>query len=203
MPKRKRQISSAKRTALRQSERQETTKRENNLEKQTTETQQFFLLKSEPESRLEKGVDVRFSIQDLQNEPDQSATWDGVRNYQARNILKSMKKDDLAFFYHSNCKEPGIVGIVRIIKEAFPDPTQFEPKSPYYDPKSSKDNPTWYAVQVKLEEVWERKVTLQELKKYDNLSDMDLFKRARLSVQKILEHQCKFILDLLQKNKQL
>ncbi|GJQ09972.1 hypothetical protein GpartN1_g1763.t1 [Galdieria partita] len=194
MTKRKRTISTVS-----QSKQKETKENNNSVEQELESCRQFFLLKSEPESRLEKGVDVRFSIQDLENEPDQSATWDGVRNYQARNILKSMKVGDLAFFYHSNCKEPGIVGVVRITKEAFPDPTQFDPKSPYYDPKSRKESPSWFAVQVKLEERWNKKISLNQLKNYQTkqLSGMDLFKRSRLSVQKVLEYQRNFILELL------
>lgn len=187
-------------TRVSHSEQPETKKNKAKTEEQELKhSRQFFLLKSEPETRLEKGVDVRFSIQDLEDEPNQTAIWDGVRNYQARNILKSMSKDDLAFFYHSNCKEPGIVGVVRIIEEAFPDPTQFDPTSPYYDPRSSKESPTWYAVKVKLEQKWSRKVSLSELKNYqtDQLQDMDLFKRSRLSVQKILPQQWNFIHELL------
>ncbi|XP_045441387.1 thymocyte nuclear protein 1 isoform X3 [Pipistrellus kuhlii] len=103
----------------------------------------YWLMKSEPESRLEKGVDVKFSIEDLKAEPKQTACWDGVRNYQARNFLRAMKLGQEAFFYHSNCKEPGIAGLVKIVKEAYPDHTQFEKSNPHYDPSSKKDNPKW------------------------------------------------------------
>lgn len=106
----------------------------------------YWLMKSEPESRLEKGVDVKFSIEDLKAEPKQTACWDGVRNYQARNFLRAMKLEQEAFFYHSNCKEPGIAGLVKIVKEAYPDHTQFEKNSPYYDPSSKEDNPKWSMV---------------------------------------------------------
>ncbi|XP_074177396.1 thymocyte nuclear protein 1 isoform X4 [Rhinolophus sinicus] len=103
----------------------------------------YWLMKSEPESRLEKGVDVKFSIEDLKAQPKQITGWDGVRNYQARNFLRAMKLEEKAFFYHSNCKEPGIAGLVKIVKEAYPDHTQFEKSSPYYDPSSKEDNPKW------------------------------------------------------------
>lgn len=105
-----------------------------------------WLLKSEPESRLEKGVDVKFSIEDLKAQPNQTTFWDGVRNYQARNFLRAMKLGQQAFFYHSNCKEPGIVGIVKIVKEAYPDHTQFDQKNPHYDSSSRKENPKWSMV---------------------------------------------------------
>ncbi|XP_036210113.1 thymocyte nuclear protein 1 isoform X2 [Myotis myotis] len=108
----------------------------------------YWLMKSEPESRLEKGVDVKFSIEDLQAEPKQMTCWDGVRNYQARNFLRAMKLGQEAFFYHSNCKEPGIAGLVKIVKEAYPDHTQFEKSNPHYDPSSKKDNPKWSMVKM-------------------------------------------------------
>ncbi|XP_007450459.1 PREDICTED: thymocyte nuclear protein 1 isoform X3 [Lipotes vexillifer] len=102
-----------------------------------------WLMKSEPESRLEKGVDVKFSIEDLRAQPKQTACWDGVRNYQARNFLRAMKLQEEAFFYHSNCREPGIAGLMKIVKEAYPDHTQFEKNNPHYDPSSKEDNPKW------------------------------------------------------------
>ncbi|KAM4849877.1 thymocyte nuclear protein 1 isoform X5 [Urocitellus parryii] len=108
----------------------------------------YWLMKSEPESRLDKGIDVKFSIEDLKAQPMQTACWDGVRNYQARNFLRAMKLEEEAFFYHSNCKEPGIVGLMKIVKEAYPDHTQFEKNSPYYDPSSKEDNPKWSMVKT-------------------------------------------------------
>ncbi|CAI9624600.1 unnamed protein product [Staurois parvus] len=108
----------------------------------------FWLMKSEPESRIEKGMDMKFGIEDLKAQPDQRACWDGVRNYQARNFLRQMKVGQEAFFYHSNCKEPGIAGIVKIVKEAYPDHTQFDTKNPHYDASSSQENPKWSMVDV-------------------------------------------------------
>ncbi|XP_004375818.1 thymocyte nuclear protein 1-like [Trichechus manatus latirostris] len=102
-----------------------------------------WLMKSEPESQLEKGVDVKFGTEDLKAQPNQTACWDTVHSYQARNFLRAMKLEEEAFFYHSNCKEPGITGLMKIVKEAYPDHTQFEKNNPHYDPSSKKDNPKW------------------------------------------------------------
>ena len=90
----------------------------------------YWLMKSEPDT---------FSIDDLACKAGQTEHWDGVRNYQARNFMRAMNAGDRAFFYHSNCAEPGIVGIVEIVRTAYPDPSAFDRKSPYYDPKSSRD----------------------------------------------------------------
>ena len=114
--------------------------------------QQFWLIKSEPESRLEKGVEMKFSFDDLKAEPNSTACWDGVRNYSARNHMRAMKVrmpttyfhllssqvGQRSFFYHSNVKEPGIVGLVEIVREAYTDHTQFDPKDPHFDPRSKK-----------------------------------------------------------------
>jgi predicted RNA-binding protein with PUA-like domain len=97
-----------------------------------------WLMKSEPESRIEKGVDMKFSFEDLKAMPDSTSCWDGVRNYQARNFMRDMKVGQLAFFYHSNTRPPGIVGIVEIVREAYTDYTQFDSKDPHYDPAATK-----------------------------------------------------------------
>lgn len=167
----------------------------------------YWLMKSEPESRLEKGVDVKFSIEDLKAEPKQTACWDGVRNYQARNFLRAMKLEQEAFFYHSNCKEPGIAGLVKIVKEAYPDHTQFEKNSPYYDPSSKEDNPKWSMVDVQFVRMMKRYITLAELKTHYQahkttggpLKDMALFTRQRLSVQTLTPEEFYFILSLEEK----
>ncbi|XP_036210114.1 thymocyte nuclear protein 1 isoform X3 [Myotis myotis] len=151
----------------------------------------YWLMKSEPESRLEKGVDVKFSIEDLQAEPKQMTCWDGVRNYQARNFLRAMKLGQEAFFYHSNCKEPGIAGLVKIVKEAYPDHTQFEKSNPHYDPSSKKDNPKWSMVDVQFVRMMKRFIPLAELRTHHQahkatggpLQNMALFTLQRLSVQ--------------------
>ncbi|XP_010640203.1 thymocyte nuclear protein 1 isoform X1 [Fukomys damarensis] len=155
----------------------------------------YWLMKSEPESRIEKGVDVKFSIEDLKAQPEQIACWDGVRNYQARNFLRAMKLEDEAFFYHSNCKEPGIVGLMKIVKEAYPDHTQFEKNNPHYDPSSKEDNPKWFMVDVQFVRIMKRFISLAELKTYHQahkatggpLKNMALFTRQRLSVQSLTQ----------------
>ncbi|VTJ86580.1 Hypothetical predicted protein [Marmota monax] len=164
-------------------------------------------MKSEPESRLDKGVDVKFSIEDLKAQPLQTACWDGVRNYQARNFLRAMKLEEEAFFYHSNCKEPGIVGLMKIVKEAYPDHTQFEKNSPHYDPSSKEDNPKWSMVDVQFVRMMKRFISLAELKTCHQshkatggpLKDMALFTRQRLSVQPLTQEEFDFILSLEEK----
>ncbi|XP_059123525.1 thymocyte nuclear protein 1 isoform X2 [Peromyscus eremicus] len=164
----------------------------------------YWLMKSEPESRLEKGVDVKFSIEDLKAQPKQIACWDGVRNYQARNFLRAMKLEEEAFFYHSNCKQPGIVGLMKIVKEAYPDHTQFEKNNPHYDPSSKEDNPKWSMVDVQFVRMMKRFISLDELKTYHQahkatggpLKNMTLFTRQRLSVQPLTREEFDFVLSL-------
>ena len=116
----------------------------------------YWLMKSEPDA---------FGIDDLAKCPGKKDHWDGIRNYQVRNMMRDeMKKGDEALFYHSNCKEPGIVGIMKVVKEAYPDFTAFDPKSKYYDPKSDPANPRWLMVDVKLVRIFKRTVSLQEQK---------------------------------------
>uniref|UniRef100_A0A8C8VR79 Thymocyte nuclear protein 1 n=1 Tax=Pelusios castaneus TaxID=367368 RepID=A0A8C8VR79_9SAUR len=164
----------------------------------TQESKQAFshwLMKSEPESRFEKGVDVKFGIEDLKAQPNQTACWDGVRNYQARNFMRDMQVGQEAFFYHSNCKEPGIAGIIKIVKEAYPDHTQFDKKDPHYDSSSTKENPKWSMVDVQFVRMTKRFIPLSELKTHHQahrgsggpLKDMALFTRQRLSVQPLRE----------------
>ncbi|KAM9358922.1 thymocyte nuclear protein 1 [Symphorus nematophorus] len=163
-----------------------------------------WLMKSEPESRFEKGIDVKFGIRDLKALPDQTSCWDGVRNYQARNFMRQMKEGQLAFFYHSNCKEPGIAGLIKIVKEAYVDHTQFDKKDAHYDPSSGPDNPKWSMVDVQYQRMMKRFISLSELKKYHlqhrakggPLKDMALFTRARLSVQPLTTEEFNFVLSL-------
>lgn len=164
----------------------------------------YWLMKSEPESRLEKGVDVKFSIEDLKAQPEQTACWDGVRNYQARNFLRAMKLGQEAFFYHSNCKEPGIAGLMKIVKESYPDHTQFEKGNPHYDPSSKKDNPKWSMVDVQFVRMMKRFIPLAELRAHHHahkatggpLQRMALFTLQRLSVQPLTREEFDFILSL-------
>ncbi|XP_056139159.1 thymocyte nuclear protein 1 isoform X1 [Lampris incognitus] len=167
-----------------------------------------WLMKSEPESRFENGIDVKFGIEDLKALPNQTGCWDGVRNYQARNFMRDMKEGQMAFFYHSNCKEPGVAGLMKIEKEAYVDHTQFDKKDVHYDASSKPDNPKWSMVDVQYQRMAKRFLTLAELKKYHlqhrttggPLKDMALFTRARLSVQPLTKEEFDFVLSLEDKD---
>ena len=159
----------------------------------------YWLFKSEPDA---------FSIDDLAALPGKRDHWDGIRNYQARNIMRDqMKKGDLGFFYHSSCKVPGVVGIVEIVKESYTDHTQFDPKDPHYDPKSSKSDPRWSMVDVKYVRDLKRYIPLPELKELHlkhksskgPLANLALFTKARLSVQPLTKEEFDFILQLEKK----
>ncbi|MEO0433847.1 MAG: EVE domain-containing protein [Cyanobacteria bacterium J06656_5] len=146
----------------------------------------YWLMKSEP--------DV-YSIDDL--ERDRNEIWDGVRNYQARNFLKSMTVGDLAFFYHSNTKPPGIAGLMKIGEEMVVDPTQFDQTNKYYDPKSNPDDPRWHTVTVTYVETFDHYVSLNELKDNFDPDELQVVKRGnRLSVMPITETVAKRILAL-------
>ena len=151
----------------------------------------YWLLKSEP---------GEFSIDDLAGAPGKTTFWDGVRNYQARNFMRDeIKKGDLAFFYHSSCERPGIVGIVEIISAGHPDSTALDPKNKHYDPKSTVDEPRWFGVDVKLKRKLKEPRDLEKLRKYaaDSLSELLLLKRGnRLSVMPVAAKDWHFILDL-------
>lgn len=148
----------------------------------------YWLMKSEP--------DV-FGIDHLRSRPKQTEMWDGVRNYTARNYLRAMRKGDQAFFYHSSCAVPGVAGIVEIVREAYPDPRQFEQSSEYFDPASSVDKPRWSAVDVKFVRELKRVITLQELRaQAGKLGDFLLLRRGRLSVLPVSAGQWQFILSL-------
>jgi predicted RNA-binding protein with PUA-like domain len=146
----------------------------------------YWLMKSEPDT---------FSISDLYNKPNQTEHWDGIRNYQARNMMRdAMKLGDQAFFYHSNCAVPGIVGIMEVVKESYPDFSAFDPDNPYFDAKSNPDNPRWIMVDVKYIKTLSRIITLQELKSHPELSDMALIRRGnRLSITPVSPSQWAFI----------
>lgn len=152
-------------------------------------TTQYWLMKSEP--------DV-YSIDDLEQESDQTEHWEGVRNYQARNMMRDqMKLGDKAFFYQSNCKEPGIVGIMEVCREGYPDHTAFDPDAKYYDPKSDPDNPRWHMVDVRFVRKLKRNITLTELKQHPVLEEMPLVRRGnRLSIMPVTAEQWDYILGL-------
>jgi predicted RNA-binding protein with PUA-like domain len=124
--------------------------------------------------------------------------WDSIRNYQARNMMRDdMKIGDEVFFYHSNCKEPGIVGITRVASEPYPDPVQFDEKSRYFDPKSSKENPRWILVDVEFVRKLSRNITLAEIKAEKSLADMILTRKGnRLSIMPVEKKHWDKILSL-------
>lgn len=146
-------------------------------------------MKSEPDA---------FSIDDLQQRPAQTEHWDGVRNYQARNMMRDqMKIGDSVFFYHSNCDLPGIVGIAEVIKEGYPDFTAFDPDNKHFDPKSNPEKPTWFMVDVRFVRKLKRTISLQELKQKPELAELALLRRGnRLSILPVSEQQWTFILGL-------
>ena len=149
----------------------------------------YWLMKSEPDT---------FGINDLINRPLQTEHWDGVRNYQARNMMRDdMKLGDQVFFYHSNCAEPGIVGIMEIAKEGYPDFTAFDPDDKHYDPKSDPAKPRWIMVDVKYVKTLSRTISLKELKAQTKLADLALLRRGnRLSIMPISKAEWEFILAL-------
>ncbi len=148
---------------------------------------QYWLFKSEP---------GEFSIDDLARR--QTEPWDGVRNYQARNMMRDqMRVGDQAFFYHSNCELPGIVGLMKIVREGYPDETAFNPEDKHYDPKSDPEKPRWYRVDVGFVEKFSRVISLSELKQYPELAGLALVRRGnRLSVMPVSPEEWAFILKL-------
>lgn len=146
----------------------------------------YWLFKSEPDA---------FSIDHLAARPRQTEPWDGIRNYQARNLMRDMmKKGDLGFFYHSSCAIPGIVGTVQVVREAHPDHTALDPDSNYYDPKATSDDPRWCMVDIKLKKTFPKIISLQSLKAIESLTGMGLLKRGnRLSIQPVREEEWQII----------
>ena len=151
----------------------------------------YWLLKSEP--------DV-FGIDDLASAPRRTTGWEGVRNYQARNMLRDdFRQGDRAFFYHSSCEVPGVAGVVTVVREAYPDPSQFDAKSEYYDAKSAREAPRWFSVDVQLENRIEPVITLPELREHaaGALRDMLILKRGnRLSVTPVTAAEWRCIVAL-------
>ena len=147
----------------------------------------YWLMKSEPET---------FSIDTLLKK--KISGWDGVRNYQARNYMRdSMKKGDLIFFYHSSCEIPGIVGLAKVRKESHPDPTQFDPKSNYYDSKATLEKPRWFMVEVEFVEKFKEIITLTDLKNTKGLEKMLVVQKgSRLSINPVTDLEFKIIRSL-------
>jgi len=148
-------------------------------------------MKSEPNT---------FGIGHLAACPEQTEPWDGVRNYQARNMMRDeMKVGDQVFFYHSNCEAPGIVGIMEVVADGYPDHTAFDPEQKYYDPKSDPENPRWFMVDVRYQRRLKRNIALSELKQYAEgpLEGLPLLRKGnRLSIMPVSPEQWDFILTL-------
>lgn len=149
----------------------------------------YWLMKSEPDT---------FGINDLHNKPNQTEHWDGVRNYQARNMMRDdMKLGDQVFFYHSNCDVPGIVGIMEVVKEGYPDFLAFDPDDKHFDPKSDHEHPRWFMVDVKYVRTLYRTISLKELRLQKELEGLALVRRGnRLSIMPVSKDQWEFILSL-------
>ena len=148
----------------------------------------YWLMKSEPES---------FSIADLKSRPKKTEHWDGVRNYQARNFMRAMKKGDLAFFYHSSCEVPGVYGVIEIACAAYPDHTAWNPENHHYDPKSTPERSLWDMVDVRFQREFKRPVTLTVIKMQAALKNMRLVQRgSRLSVMPVSTKEWSTILKL-------
>ena len=149
----------------------------------------YWLMKSEPDA---------FGIDDLKLRPQQTEPWDGVRNYQARNMLRDeMQGGDLAFFYHSNCTVPGIAGVMSVVRAGYPDTTALNPESKYHDPKSTPDNPRWFRVDVRYKRKLKRVISLAELKAHPALRDLALLRRGnRLSIMPLSKAHWDIILSL-------
>lgn len=153
----------------------------------------YWLFKAEP--------DV-YGIEHLAAEPHKTGRWDGIRNYQARNFLRDqVALGDKVFIYHSHCKIPGIVGSAKVVKTAYPDPTQFDPDSNYYDPKATPANPRWVSVDIELEAIFAELISLAKIKQcalttQEALGEMVLLRQARLSVQPVKATEWKTIQQL-------
>ena len=149
----------------------------------------YWLMKSEPET---------YGISDLKKES--TTIWDGIRNYQARNFMRKMEKGDQVFFYHSNCKPPGIVGLMEVIEVGITDPTQFDPHSRYFDQKSTRNKPRWDCTRMRFLQEFTRKISLEELRGSYSEEELLVVKRGnRLSITPVKKETA---LSLIDKSKQ-
>jgi predicted RNA-binding protein with PUA-like domain len=155
----------------------------------TTATRHYWLVKSEPDS---------FSFDDLLASPDRTASWDGVRNFQARNYMRDgMKLGDLVLFYHSSTEPTAIVGIAEVVRESYPDHTAFDAKDSHFDPKSRRDAPTWMMVDLRARSALPKPLTLAELRGVKGLEKMVLLQKgSRLSVQPVTEKEFEIVCRL-------
>ncbi len=148
----------------------------------------YWLFKTEPDA---------FSIADLKNAPQQTTQWEGVRNYQARNFMRdNVKLGDLVMIYHSSCKQVGVVGIASVTREAYPDPSQFDLSSDYYDAKATSDNPRWVVVDVTYQQHLNKLVSLKAIKNNDAITDIALKKGGRLSVMPVTQNDWNAIINM-------
>ena len=149
----------------------------------------YWLVKSEPES---------FSIDDLKKAPKQTTFWSGVRNYQARNMMRDeMRVGDQVLYYHSNAEPPCIVGLAKVVKEGYPDHTALDPKSDYFDEKATKENPRWFMVDIQFVQKFDKPLSLEELRPVKALAKMELLRKgSRLSVQKVTKAEFEAVMNL-------
>jgi predicted RNA-binding protein with PUA-like domain len=154
-----------------------------------TDERRYWLVKSEADC---------FSWDDLWKSPKRTTFWDGVRNYQARNMLRDdFRKGDLVFFYHSNSDPNEIVGVAEVVREVYPDHTAFDPKEQHFDPKSDPEKPTWYMVDLRAKERFRQPLALAELRKVPGLEKMELLRKgSRLSVQPVSKNEWEIVYDL-------
>ena len=148
----------------------------------------YWLLKSDPDT---------FGLKHLKRSREQTTCWDGVRNYQARNLLRDeIKVGDRVLFYHSQVQPPAVVATARVVRAGYPDPTQFRKNSKYYDPKSERSNPRWFAVDIRLEAELVEPVSLPEMRELPGLEEMVLLRKSRLSVQPVTADEWRIITRL-------
>lgn len=148
----------------------------------------YWLMKSEPRA---------FSIDDLARAPRRTTCWDGVRNYQARNFMRVMRVGDRVLFYHSNAEPPAVVGVAEVVKEAYPDPTAFDPRDKHFDPNSNLAKPIWEMVDIRMVRKFRRPISLEELRRVPGLKQMELLRKgSRLSVQPVRPPEWAIIVKL-------
>jgi predicted RNA-binding protein with PUA-like domain len=152
-----------------------------------SDSRQHWLVKSEP---------GEFSFEDLEASPNRTTCWDGVRNYAARLHLRSMKTGDLVLFYHSSVDPSAVVGVAEVVREAYPDDTAFDRKHPHFDPKSKREDPTWFMVDLRAVRPLERPITLDEIKRTKGLEQMALVRIGRLSVQPVTPREFEIVTAL-------
>lgn len=157
-------------------------------QKPAGEPRRYWLMKSEPSA---------FSIDNLAAASKRTTSWDGIRNYQARNFMRSMRAGDQLLFYHSNADPPSVAGIAEVVKEAYPDPTQFDRQDGHYDPASDPATPRWDMVDIRFVRKFQRPLSLDELRKERQLQSMELLRKgSRLSVQPVTQAEWDHILKL-------